>query len=79
MEKIEYLEINIDESHNWEEQYRTVKNTLKVDISSLRKLKDILPQRKLEKVHKALSESNLCYGDIVSNALSDNKLCQLQR
>ena len=44
----------------------------------LRKLKDILPQRKLEKVHKALSESNLCYCDIVSNALSCNKLSQLQ-
>ena len=46
--KIKYLGINIDESLHWEEQYRTVKNKLKGGISSLRKLKDLLPQRKLE-------------------------------
>ena len=54
MKKRKYLKINIDESLNWEEKYVTVKNELKVGISSLRKLKDILPQRKLEQVHKAL-------------------------
>ena len=45
VEKIKYLGINIDESLNWEKQYKTVKNKLKGGISSLRKLKDILPQR----------------------------------
>ena len=65
IEKIKYLEINIDESLNWEEQYKTVKNKLKGGISSLRKLKDVLPQRKLEQVYKALFESHLRYGDIV--------------
>ena len=70
VEKIKYLGINIDESLYWEEQYKTVKNKLKGGISSLRKLKDILPQRKLEQVYKALFESHLRYGDIVWNALS---------
>ena len=65
VEKTKYLGINIDESLNWEKQYKTVKNKLKRGISSLRKLKDILPQRKLEKVYKALFESDLRYGDIV--------------
>ena len=59
VEKIKYLGINIDESFNWEEQYKTVKNKLKGGISSLRKLKDILPQRKLEQVYKALFETHL--------------------
>ena len=79
VEKIKYLGINIDESLNWEKQYKTVKNKLKGGISSLRKLKDILPQRKLEQVYKALFESHLRYGDIVWNALSNTKLSKLQR
>ena len=79
VEKIKYLGINIDESLNWEEQYKTVKNKLKGGISSLRKLKDILPQRKLEQMYKALFESHLRYGDIVWNALSNNILSKLQR
>ena len=71
--------INIDESLNWEEQYKTGKNKLKEGISSLRKLKDILPQRKREQVYKALFESHLRYGDIVWNALYNTKLSKLQR
>jgi len=43
-----YIGNNIDEGLNWEEQYKTVKKKLKEGINSLRKLKDILPQRKLE-------------------------------
>ena len=78
-EKIKYLGINIDDSLNWEEQYKAVRNKLKGGISSLRKLKDILPQRKLEQVYKALFESHLHYGDILWNSLSDTKLSQLQR
>ena len=74
MKKRKYLGINIDESLNWEEKYVTIKNKQKGGISSLRKLKDILPQRKHEKVYKALFESNLRYGDIVWNTLSDTKL-----
>ena len=57
--KIKYLGININESLNWEEQYKTVKKELKGGISSLRKLKDILPQRKLEQVCKVLFEGHL--------------------
>ena len=56
-----------------------MKNKLKGGISSLRKLKDILPQRKLEQVYKALFESHLRYGDIVWNALSNTKLSKSQR
>ena len=70
VEKIKYLGINIDESLNWEKQYKTVKNKLKGGI---------LPQRKLEQVYKALFESHLRYGDIVWNALSNTKLSKLQR
>ena len=73
------MRINIDESLNWEKQCITGKKKLKRGISSLRKLKDILPQRQLEQVYKALSESHLRYGSIVWNALSNIKLSKLQR
>ena len=79
VENIKYLGISIDESLNWEEQYKPVTNKLKGGISSLRKLKDILPQRKLEQVFKALFESHLRYGDIFWNVLSTTKLSKLQR
>ena len=45
----------------------------------MRKLKEILPQRKLEQVYKALCESHLRFGNIVWSALSNTKLSQLQR
>ena len=64
-EKLKCLGINIDQSLNWEEQYKTVKNKLKRGISSFRKLKDNTPQRQREQVCKALFESHLRYGDIV--------------
>ena len=54
VQKIKHLGINIDESLNWEKQCKTVKNKLRGGISSLRMLQDILPQRKLEQVYKAL-------------------------
>ena len=72
VEKINYLLINIDESLNREAQYKTVKNKLKGGISSLRKLKGILPQRKLEQVNKpflkAIFTMVILFG---MNALSD--------
>ena len=79
VEKIKYLWINIGENINREEQYKTVKNRLKGDISSLRKLKDIHPRQQLEQVYKALFESHLRYCNIVWHALSNIKLSKLQR
>ena len=65
--------------HNWKERYKAIKNKLKGGLSSLRKLKNILPQRKLDQVYKALFESHLRYGNIVWSTLSNTKLSQLQR
>ena len=47
--------------------------------SSIRKLKDILPQSKLEQVYRALVESHLRYGNELWGSLSDTKLNHLQR
>ena len=78
VEKIKYLGLTSTEAltgkSNIEQAQRGHKNKLKGGISSLRKLKDILPQRKFEQVYTALFESHLCYGDIVWNPLSNTKL-----
>ncbi len=79
VDKTKYLGINIDENLNWKEQYKTVKNKLKGGLGSLRKLKNILPQKKLDQVYKALFESHLRYGNIVWGSLSETKLAHLQR
>ena len=52
VDKTKYLGINIYESLNWKEQYKTIKNKRKWGLSSLRKLKYILPQRNLTKSTK---------------------------
>ena len=39
VDKTKYLGINIDESLNWKERYKAVKNKLKGGMNSLRKLK----------------------------------------
>ena len=79
VDKTKYLGIIIDESLHWKEQYKAIKNKLKGCLSSLRKLKIILPQRKLDQVYKALFESHLRYGNIVRSAVSNTKQSRLQR
>ena len=79
VEKIKCLRINVYEILNWEELYITVKNTHKGGMSPLRKLKDILPQRKLEQLYKTLFEIHLHNSDVVWHALSNTKLSQFQR
>ena len=79
VDKTKYLGININQSLNRKEQYKTIKNKLKGGLSSLRKLKHILLQRKLDQVYKALFESHLRYSDIIWSNLSNTKLSQLQR
>ena len=63
----------------WNEQCKNLKGKTKNALSSLRKLKNILPQFKLDQVYKALLESHLRYSDELWGKLSNTKLDQLQR
>ena len=49
-----YLGFTIDESRTWNGQYKKLKGKLKSSLSSLRRLKNILPQSKLDQVYRAL-------------------------
>ena len=51
--KKKYLTLNIDDNLSWKDQYKKVKTNFKSGLSSIRKLKDILPQSKLAAVYRA--------------------------
>ena len=74
VQTVKYLGIRVDENLSWNEQYKSLKCKVKCGLSSIRKLKDILPQSKLEQVCRALVESHLWYGNELWGSLSDTKL-----
>ena len=78
-QQIKYLGIMVDENLTWNEQYKSLKGKIKNALSSLWKLKNILPQSKLDQVYKALLESHLRYSDELWGKLSNTKLDHLQR
>ena len=77
--EVKYLGVPIDENLSWNKQYKRLKCKLKSGLSSLRKLKNILPQSRLDQVYRALFESHLRYGDELWGSLSATKLEHLQR
>ena len=77
--KTKYLGLTIDDSLNWNEQYKSVKWKVVGDLAALRKLKSILPQSKLLEVYRPLVESHLRYANVVWGALPSTKLSTLQK
>ena len=78
-QKVKYLGITVDENLTWNEQYKNLQGTIKNALSSLWKLKNILPQSQLDQVYKALLESHLRYCDKLWGKLLNTKLDHLQR
>ena len=76
---MKYLGVSVDESLSWTIQYKKLKSKLKSGRSSIRKLKNILPQTKLDLVYRALLESHLRYCNEIWGSLSNTKLAHLQR
>ena len=77
--EVKYLGVSVDESLSWTTQYKKLKSKLKSGLSSIRKLKNILPQTKLDQVYRALLESHLRYCSEIWDSLSNTKLDHLQR
>ena len=61
--KAKSLGVNVDENLKWDEHYNTVKGKICGGLASLKKLKNIIPQRKLCSVYYAIIESHLCYAN----------------
>ena len=64
---------------NWEEQLKTVKRKIKNGLGAMFKLKNILSQKQLATVYRALIESHLRYCSVIWGCLSNTKLESLQR
>ena len=79
VQKVKYLGTMVDENLTWNEQYKRLKGKMKIALSSLQKLRNILPQSKLDQVYRALLESHLRYSDELWGSLSNTKLDHLQR
>ena len=79
VKKVKYLGVTVDDNLTRSEQYKNLKGEVKDAISSLRKLKSILPQSALDQVYKVLLESQLRYSDELWGSLSNTKLDHLQR
>ena len=69
----------MDENLTWNEQYKILKGKIENTLSSLRKLKNMLPQTKFDPVYKALLESHLRDSDELWGSLSNTKFDHLQR
>ena len=63
--KTKYLDLAVDDKLSWNEHYKSVKSKLASGLSSLRKLKNILPQSQLLNVYQPLVESHLRYVNVV--------------
>ena len=77
--KTKYLGLTVDDSLNWNDQYKSVKGKVVGGLAALRKLKNILPESKLPDVYRALVESHLRYANVVWGALPSAKLSALQK
>ena len=78
-QKTKYLGVTIGESMNWEEQLKTVKRKIKNGLGAMFKLKNILSQKQLATVYRALIESHMRYCSVIWGCLSNTKLESLQR
>ena len=55
----------VDENLNWDDQFKAVKSKICGGLTSLKKLKNILPQSTLGSVYYAIAENHLSYVDVI--------------
>ena len=77
--KTNSLGVMVDENLKCDKQFKTVKNKICGGLTSLKKLKKILPQSKLCSVYYAIVESHLRYADVIWGSIPARKLETLQR
>ena len=71
---VKSLGVIVDENLSWKENIKSVKGKVRSGLSSLKKLKNILPQSKLLEIHLSMVESYFLYGNIVWGSLPNSKL-----
>ena len=71
--KTKSLGIVVDENLSWDEQDKILKGKVYGGLSSIRKLKHIIPQKKLCSVYYAIVESHLRYANEIWEKPSKNE------
>ena len=77
--KTKSLGVTIDECLKWDEQYKAVKKKICGGLASLKKLKNVVPQKELSAVYYAIFESHLRYANVIWGSLPKTKIDTLQR
>ena len=76
--KAKSLGVFLDEGLNREENFKVVKGKVRAGLASLKRLKDIVPQKQLDSVYRALIESHLRYANVIWGSIPSYKLKILQ-
>ncbi len=64
----------MDEGLNWEQHFKNVKRKVRGGLLSLKRLKNLVPQKQLDNVHRSLVESHLRYANVIWGSIPDSKL-----
>ena len=76
--KTKSLGVIVDEGLNWEQHFKIVKGKVRGGLSSLKKLKNLVPQKQLDNVYRALIESHLRYANVIWGSIPSSKIKILQ-
>ena len=72
--KVKSLGIIVDVGLKWKNQFKSLTGKLAGDLSSVKRLRNVLPQSKLCNIYRALFESHIRYGNIVWGTPSSTEL-----
>ena len=76
--KTKSLGVIVDEGLNWEQHFKVVKEKDRGGLSSLKKLKNLVPQKQLDSLYWALIESHLRYANVIWGSIPSSKIKILQ-
>ena len=72
--KTKSLWVIVDEGLNWGQHFKIVKGKVRGGLSSLKKLKNLVPQKQLDNVCQALIGSHLRYANAIWSSIPSSKI-----
>ena len=79
VKKTKSLWVIVDEGLNWEQHFKVVKGKVRGGLSSLEKLKNLVPQKQLDDAYRALKVSHLWYASVIWGSIPSSKIKILQK
>ena len=72
--KTKSLGVIVDEGLIWEQHFKVVKGKVRGGLSTLKKLKNLVPQKQLDNVYRARIESHLRYANVTWGSIPSSKI-----